>query len=137
MLALSACLDPGPPVLPKADGIPPFVQSTNPPFAVDGGVASIPQPNPLIVTFNEQLDPRSVRAGLFLVRGEDQVATRIEVPQPDFSPADNDVPYDVQVFPEEALTPGVVYVLVVSTLVMDAQGNPMAEEVRFSYQVGP
>jgi len=132
-LSLTGCLDPDESVLAVRDEDPPEVQSTEP--VANAEVA----PNgTLRVTFSELMDERTLRPGIAVFSGRDEVNLRITVPAtPDFDRdvERGDIPYTVTVNSGSgSFTANTTYTLVLRTLLTDYEGNPLPEEVRVLFR---
>ena len=77
LLSFAGCLDPGDPVLAVRDTDPPEVQSTDP--AANAQIAS---DGSLEITFSEYMDVRTLRPGIAVFYGRDEVPLSITVPAP-------------------------------------------------------
>jgi hypothetical protein len=132
LLSLSGCLDPGDPLLAVRDTDPPKVESTNP--EAGGTIASDAT---LEITFSEFMDVRTLRPGIAVFSGRDEVALRITVPAPAEGDEDverGDIPYTVMVNTEAgAFNANSSYTLVLRTVLTDYEGNPLTEEVRVPF----
>ncbi|WP_224362268.1 Ig-like domain-containing protein [Hyalangium versicolor] len=135
-LSLAGCLDPGDPVLGVRDVVPPEVSSTNP--TANGSIAS---DGTLKITFSEFMDVRTLRPGIAVYSGRDEVPLRISVPAPTDGDEDverGDISYTVEVNAEsESFTPNASFTLVLRTILTDYEGNPLVEEVRVPFRTGP
>lgn len=137
-LGLAGCLEVGDPLLAVRDTTPPTVQSTDP-----GANATIGSDGTLKVTFSELMDVRTLRPGIAVFSGRDEVPLRIIVPS-DTSVDENvergDFSETVMVnadaedghFPANALL-----TLVLRTSLTDYEGNAVVEEVRVPFRTGP
>ncbi|HLL02967.1 MAG TPA: Ig-like domain-containing protein [Myxococcaceae bacterium] len=134
-LSLTGCLDPGDPVLAVRDEDPPSVDATEP--AANAEVAAN---GTLRITFSELMDERTLRPGIAVFLGRDEVPLRITVPPtPDFDRdvERGDVPYTVTVNAESgSFRANSSYTLVLRTLLTDYEGNPLPEEVRVLFRTG-
>jgi hypothetical protein len=136
-LSLSAgCLAPGDPLLAVRDTDPPELQSTKP--LADGQIAS---DEALEITFSEFMDLRTLRPGIAVFSGRNEVPLTITVPEPPEGEEDTecgDFPYVVTVRATSgAFTPNSAYTLVLRTILSDYEGNPFIEEVRVPFRTGP
>lgn len=135
VLCLSGCLDPGDPLLGVRDTDPPEVESTTP--QANG---TIPSDGTLEITFSEFMDVRTLRPGIAVFSGRDEVALRISVPAPAEGDEDverGDLPYTVMVNAEAGVfTANASYTLVLRTILTDYEGNALAEEVRVPFRTG-
>jgi hypothetical protein len=135
-LSLTGCLEPGDPVLAVRDTDPPEVQSTEP--AANGEVA---RDGTLRITFSERMDERTLRPGIAVFSGRDEVPLRILVPQtPDFERdiERGDVPYTVMVSAASgAFGANTTYTLVLRDLLTDYEGNPLTEFSPIQFRTGP
>ncbi len=136
VLGLAGCLEPADPLYERRDTNPPGVQSTEP---VAG--ALVPTDAALRVTFSELMDERTLRPGIAVFAGRDEVALRLEVPPLPEGEEDverGDVPYTVTVRAETgAFTAGTAYTLVLRTSLTDYEGNALRDEVRVPFRTGP
>lgn len=118
-----ACLEPGNPYLAERDNEPPrFVESIPEP----GGVFD--KDAPILVTFSEEMDIRSLRPGIWLVKEQERVPVIIEVPEDDAVPEaaqQSDIPYTISVRGAEPLEPNAEYLLVLDTVLTDTEGNQL------------
>ncbi len=135
-LLCGGCLEPGRPVLAKLDSTPPSVVSTQP--ADDpSGISELPLGSDLEVVFSEQMDPRSIIPGIGLLREREELPISPQVPNLDPPTLnDVDVPYRVTIA-SGMLEVGTVYTLVLRTLLIDAQGNPLPAERLIQFRVRP
>lgn len=135
VLSLAGCLDPGDPVLSVRDTNPPRVQSTEP--TRNGTIAS---DGTLSITFSETMDDRSLRPGIAVFAGLEEVALRVLVPPPLEGSEDierGDIPYTVKVGAAEgAFTPNSPFTLVLRPSLTDYEGNALPEEVRIPFRTG-
>jgi hypothetical protein len=134
LLSLSGCLDPGDPLLAVRDTDPPEVESTN--LEDTGSIAS---DGTLEITFSEFMDVRTLRPGIAVFSGRDEVALRITVPPPSEGDEDverGDLPYTVMVNAEAgAFTANADHTLVLRDMVLtDYEGNALTEEVRVPFR---
>lgn len=136
LLSLAGCLDPGDPVLSVRDTDPPEVQSTDP--AANAQIAS---DGSLEITFSEYMDVRTLRPGIAVFYGRDEVPLSITVPAPTEGDEDverGDIPYAVTVKATSgAFTPNASFTLVLRTILSDYEGNTLTEEVRVPFRTGP
>ncbi len=132
LLSLSACLDPGDPLLGVRDTDPPEVESTNP--EANGSIAL---DGTLEITFSEFMDIRTLRPGIAVFSGRDEVPLRISVPAPSDGDEDverGDISYTVMVNAEAGtFEPSTSYTLVLRTILTDYEGNALTEEVRVPF----
>lgn len=135
LLSLSGCLDPGDPLLGVRDTDPPEVSSTDP--EANGTIAS---DGTVEVTFSEFMDVRTVRPGIAVFSGRDEVALLITVPTPSDGDEDierGDLPYAVTVNAEGGtFTANTSFTLVLRTILTDYEGNALTEEVRVPFRTG-
>lgn len=135
VLMLGGCLVPGDPLLAIRDIEPPRIESTAPEanemIAPDGT---------LEITFSEFMDVRTLRPGIAVFSGRDEVPLRILVPAPAEGDEDTergDIPYTVTVNAEAgAFTANASYTLVLRTVLTDYEGNALLEEVRVPFRTG-
>jgi hypothetical protein len=135
LLSLAGCLDPGDPVLAVRDAEPPEIRSTDPianaQIASDGTVE---------VTFSEFMDVRTLRPGIAVFSGRDEVPLSITVPAPTEGDEDverGNIPYTVKVKAASgAFTVNASYTLVLRTVLTDYEGNALVEEVRVPFRTG-
>lgn len=121
---VSACLDPGSPYLATRDTDPPELVETVP---MAGGTI---EPTGFIeLTFSEAMDPRSLRPGLFIVRGNERIATTVLMPEPrqdvPLGSQQIDIPFPVRVQGQEPLEPNTSYALVFDDVLTDTAGNQL------------
>lgn len=135
LLSLSGCLDPGDPLLGVRDTDPPEVSSTEP-----EANETIASDATLEITFSEFMDVRTLRPGIAVFSGRDEVPLRITVPAPSDGDEDverGDLPYTVMVNAEGgAFTANSSYTLVLRTILTDYEGNALPEEVRVPFSTG-
>jgi hypothetical protein len=135
LLSLSGCLDPGDPLLGVRDTDPPKVSSTDP--EATGMIAS---DGTVEITFSEFMDVRTLRPGIAVFSGSDEVPLRISVPVPSDGDEDverGDLPYTVMVNAESGtFTANTSYTLVLRTILTDYEGNTLPEEVRVPFRTG-
>jgi hypothetical protein len=135
LVSLSGCLDPGDPLLGVRDTDPPEVSSTDP--DVNGMIAS---DGTVEITFSELMDVRTLRPGIAVFSGRDEVTLSITVPAPSDGDEDverGDLPYTVMVNAEGgAFIANTSYTLVLRTLLTDYEGNALPEEVRVPFSTG-
>ena len=136
VLGLTGCLEPADPIYERRDTDPPGVQSTDP---IAG--ALIPSGGELRITFSELMDERTLRPGIAVFAGREEVALRVEVPPLPEGEEDverGDFPYTVTVRADAgAFTPGTAYTLVLRTSLTDFEGNALLDEVRVPFRTGP
>jgi hypothetical protein len=135
VLGLTGCLEPGDPVLAVRDTEPPEVQSTDP--VASGTLAS---DGTLRITFSELMDDRTLRPGIAVFAGRDEVALRISVTPPLEGEEDierGDLPYIVHVNAAAGtFSPNTSFTLVLRTILTDYEGNALREEVRIPFRTG-
>lgn len=137
VLGLAGCLQPESqnPLYARRDTDPPEVQATEP---VAG--AFVPTDAVLRVTFSELMDERTLRPGIAVFAGREEVALRVEVPVLPEGEEDverGDVPYTVTVRADGAFVPSTAYTLVLRTSLTDYEGNALVDEVRVPFRTGP
>jgi hypothetical protein len=134
-LSLTGCLEPNDAVLAARDEDPPEVESTEP-----AAGAEMAANGTLRITFSELMDERTLRPGIAVFSGRDEVNLRITVPlTPDFDRdvERGDIPYTVSVNAASgSFTANTTYTLVLRTLLTDYEGNPLPEEVRVLFRTG-
>ncbi|QSQ15157.1 Ig-like domain-containing protein [Myxococcus landrumensis] len=131
---LSACLEPGDPIYPERDSVRPRVVSTEP-----GSGEVLAAGAPMRITFSEAMDVRSLRPGIAVFTGRDEVPltlTAPEVPELDANVERGDVPYIVEAVASEGspLLPDTQYTLVLRDVLTDFEGNPLGSEVRVVFR---
>jgi hypothetical protein len=135
-LSLAGCLDPGDPILAVRDTDPPEVQSTDP-----GATGQIAADGTLKLTFSEFMDVRTLRPGIAVFSGRDEVPLHIVVPaatEVDENIERGDSPYTVMVNAASgAFTANSSYTLVLRTILTDYEGNALLEEVRVPFRTAP
>lgn len=135
LVSLSGCLDPGDPLLGVRDTDPPEVSSTEP--GTNGTIAS---DGTVEITFSEFMDVRTLRPGIAVFSGRDEIALSITVPAPSDGDEDverGDLPYTVRVNAEGGtFTANTSYTLVLRTILTDYEGNALTEEVRVPFRTG-
>jgi hypothetical protein len=86
------------------------------------------------------MDVRTLRPGIAVFSGREEVALRITVPAPTEGDEDTergDIPYTVTGNADEgAFTPNSPYTLVLRTVLTDYEGNALTEEVRVPFRTG-
>ncbi|MCP3103439.1 Ig-like domain-containing protein [Myxococcus sp. K15C18031901] len=130
----SGCLEPGDALYPARDTDPPDVVSTDP-----GANGTLSVTGTLRITFSEAMDVRTLRAGIAVFSGRDEVPLTITappVPEVDEHVERGDVPYTVEAVPAEgsAFLPNSQYTLVLRDALTDYEGNPLAAEVRVVFR---
>ncbi|WP_223753780.1 Ig-like domain-containing protein [Myxococcus sp. RHSTA-1-4] len=93
----------------------------------------------LRITFSETMDPSTLRPGIAVFAGRDEVAltlTAPAVPELEEDVERGDVPYTVEATAAEgsALQPGTSYTLVLRDSLLDLEGNPLTAEVRVAFR---
>ena len=135
-LGLVGCLEPGRPYLAKLDEVAPTVVRTVP---TAGGTLS--QSARIVITFSEEMEPRSLVPGIGVFLGRDEQRVQVyRVTAPATRYVNTQQPYETQVGPPEGtdtFTPGTTYSLVLRTLLLDAEGNPLAAEQVIPFSVVP
>lgn len=143
LVAASACLEPGLPVLAARDTEPPLLLSTIP--AADGG--TLDKDTPFEIVFSEPMEPRSIIPGITVLKGMTSVPLLVAAETAD---PNSDAEFHVTVRPSgpeptdggTSPTPAswegnTQYTLVLSTLLSDTQGNALTEEIRVSFRTAP
>lgn len=130
-LAGASCLSLGTSPIGPVDETPPSLVRLKPELRDpgDAGVLDIPVAGQIEVTFSEELDPDSLRAGISVRNKGLEVPLNIVAPEPTKNPADVDREYTITV--SAAGTQGFplgVSRLVLKTLLIDQQGNPIVLE---------
>ncbi len=121
---LSACLEPDRPHLAFRDTTPPTLIETDP---AEGGLLDLE--GALLLTFSEKMDPRSLVPGLWLLQGTQRLAVQVEIPPEDGLPdavEQTDAPYGVRMRWLEPLQPATDYTVVLDSVLIDTEGNPLA-----------
>jgi hypothetical protein len=135
-LGLTGCLEVGDPLLAVRDTTPPTVQSTDP-----GANGTIAADGTLNITFSEFMDVRTLRPGIAVFAGRDEVPLRVTVPPSngiDENVERGDSPYTVMVNAESgSFTANSLFTLVLRTSLTDYEGNELIEEVRVPFSTGP
>ncbi|MFL5349871.1 MAG: Ig-like domain-containing protein [Hyalangium sp.] len=137
-LGLTGCLEVGDPLLAVRDTTPPTVQSTDP-----GANATIGSDGTLKITFSELMDVRTLRPGIAVFSGRDEVPLRITVPSDtgiDENVERGDFSETVMVNAESdsgSFTANSAFTLVLRTSLTDYEGNALVEEVRVPFRTGP
>ena len=137
-LGLTGCLEVGDPLLAVRDTTPPTVQSTDP-----AANATIASDGTLNVTFSEFMDVRTLRPGIAVFSGRDEVPLRITVPAStgvDENVERGDTPYTVMVNADadaDRFPANSAFTLVLRTGLTDYEGNALVEEVRVPFRTGP
>jgi hypothetical protein len=112
------------------------VTSTDP--AANGTIAS---DGTLNITFSEYMDVRTLRPGIAVFSGREEVPLHITVPAPSDGDEDverGDIPYTIMVNAEAGpFTANSTYTLVLRTSLTDYEGNALVEEVRVPFSTGP
>lgn len=132
--SLMGCLEPGDPIYSPRDTDPPEVLSTTP---VAGG--TVAPGGTLRITFSETMDSRTLRPGIAVFAGRDEVALTLATPEVSDVDADverGDRPYTVEATAAEGSTlqPGTAYTLVLRDSLTDLEGNPLTGEVRVAFR---
>jgi hypothetical protein len=126
----------GDPLLAVRDTTPPQVVSTDP--VANGTIAS---DGTLNITFSEFMDVRTLRPGIAVFSGREELPLHITVPaptEPDEDVERGDIPYTVMVNAESGtFTANSLFTLVLRTSLTDYEGNPLVEEVRVPFRTGP
>ncbi len=144
ILIWAACLEPGAPLLARLDETPPSVLSTVPPITDGGTLSSLPAGSPIEITFSEEMDIRTLRPGISVLKRNrvppEELSLLVTVPPP--GPPlvqDLDRPYLVRVYPngQTLLPDNTNYSLVLRTLLADAQGNALPEEIQIRFRITP
>lgn len=135
--SLSGCLEPGDAIYERRDTVPPRVVSTDP-----GSNGVLAAGGSLRITFSESMDVRSLRPGIAVFAGRDEVPLTIlapEVPELDQNVGRGDVEYTVEALVAEGstLSPNTQYTLVLRDVLTDFEGNPLATEVRVVFRTAP
>ncbi|SEU20412.1 Ig-like domain-containing protein [Stigmatella erecta] len=135
-LSLGGCLEPGDPLLAVRDTQPPAVVSINP--TANGQVSA---GGTVRITFSELMDERTLRPGIAVYAGADEIPVRLVMPAIadwDKDIERGDVPYSVTVSAASgSFTAGTAYTLVLRTILSDYEGNPLPDEVRTSFRAVP
>jgi hypothetical protein len=138
-LSLAGCLEPGDPLLAERDTDPPEVESTEP--ETNGEIAKNGE---LRITFSELMDERTLRPGIAVFSGANEVPLRIVVPAiADFEQdiERGDVPYTVSVSAASGeFNSNTTYTLVLREGrlggLRDYEGNGLVGEVRILFRTG-
>jgi hypothetical protein len=136
----SGCLEPAGSYLSRMDTSPPRVVSSTPVelTGIPGAVGKDAQFN---VTFSEDMEPRSLRGGIQLFRGNAPIELVFTLPpaEPGADDVDRgDVPYTVTFVPELGPLEGAArHTLVYSTILTDSQGNALETEARLTFTTAP
>jgi hypothetical protein len=137
-LLLCACLDPGKPYLATFDTKPPSVVLTKP-ASPDGGVVLWAGADPIVIRFDEEMEPRSLRPGIAVLKDKEELQLTVIAPAPTIErfdpPNDRKLEYEVVVTPVAPFVSGVTYRLVLRTILSDTSGNPLPEETRVFFKV--
>jgi hypothetical protein len=135
-LSLGGCLEPGDPLLAVRDTQPPAVSLINP--TANG---QVPAAGSVRITFSELMDERTLRPGIAVYAGADEIPVRLVMPAIADYEKDierGDVPYSVTVSAASgSFTAGTSYTLVLRTILSDYEGNPLPDEVRSSFRAVP
>jgi hypothetical protein len=134
LTGLPACLEPGDAIYSLRDTDPPEVLSTTP---VAGG--TVAPGGTLRITFSETMDPRTLRPGIAVFTGRDEVALTVAAPAVSDVDADverGDRPYTVEATAAAGspLQPATAYTLVLRDSLTDLEGNPLTGEVRVAFR---
>jgi hypothetical protein len=137
VLGLTGCLEVGDPLLAVRDTTPPTVESTDP--VANGTIAS---DGTLNITFSEFMDVRTLRPGIAVFSGREELPLHITVPaptEPDEDVERGDIPYTVMVNAASGtpFTANALLTLVLRTSLTDYEGNALVEEVRVPFRTGP
>jgi hypothetical protein len=129
--ALPACLSLGASPIAPLDETPPTLVSLKPELRDpgDAGVLDIPVAGSIDITFSEQLDPDSLRAGIAVRKAGLEIPLNIVAPPAVSNPSDVDIPETVTISAagDQGFPLGVSR-LVLKTLLIDQQGNPITLE---------
>jgi hypothetical protein len=136
VLGLSGCLEPEDPLYPRRDTDPPEVSATEPTAGV-----TIARTGELRITFSERMDERTLRPGIAVFAGREEVALGLTVPPGREGEEDverGDEPYTVTASAAEgSFEPNTSYTLVLRTSLTDFEGNALVDEVRVPFRTGP
>jgi hypothetical protein len=139
-MLVSACLDPKGASLSRMDERPPTVKESSP-VPLTGAAAAVPSNATFSVTFSEEMEPRSLRGGVQLYKGNVPVTLRFTLPTPEPGTPGvdrGDIPYALQFIPDPpGLDPNTRHTLLFSTILTDLEGNPLEQEVRLTFQTAP
>jgi len=135
--SLSGCLEPGDAIYDRRDTVPPRVVSTDP-----GGGGVLATGGTLRITFSEGMDVRSLRPGIAVFAGRDEVPLTVlapEIPELEQNVGRGDIEYTVEATVAEGstLSPNTQYTLVLRDVLTDFEGNPLATEVRVVFRTAP
>ncbi|ADO71514.1 Ig-like domain-containing protein [Stigmatella aurantiaca] len=136
VLSLGGCVEPGDPLLAVRDTQPPALVSTDP--AANGQVAA---GGTVRITFSELMDNRTLRPGIAVFAGAEEIPLSVFVPPLAEEEQDierGDIPYTVTVSAASgSFTPGTSYTLVLRTILSDYEGNALPDEERRSFRAVP
>ncbi|MDC0707318.1 Ig-like domain-containing protein [Stigmatella sp. ncwal1] len=137
VLSLGGCVEPGDPLLAVRDTQPPSVVSIDP--AANGQVSAAG--GTVRITFSELMDNRTLRPGLAVFAGAEEIPLTVLVPPIAEEEQDierGDIPYTVTLGAASgSFTPGTSYTLVLRTILSDYEGNALADEIRTSFRAVP
>ncbi|GEM_PF-3357959 len=139
-LSLAGCLSPGAPLYGKLDEKSPRMTQIVPPIGGDAGLQSVAPKQFIVITFSEQMELDSLRAGI-VVRNRDrrEMPLTIQVEPSQIRPVtaqDPDGEFSVQI--SSAEPSGFVvgpYQLILRTLLIDQQGNGLDGEFLGAFYV--
>ncbi|MBL8951001.1 MAG: Ig-like domain-containing protein [Myxococcaceae bacterium] len=135
LVALSACLEPGVSLYERADTEPPTLlfDMMNPRIlGPDAGALYIEGGSTITLPFSEPMDPDSLRPGI-VVRDAyqlNEIPLRIEAP-----PVGTAGIYTVRVSSAEMTFASGTYSIQLRTLLIDAAGNPMVDQLSGFFRV--
>lgn len=127
----SGCLVAGDSPLGPRDKAPPTIRETVPP-----DLGQIPRSQPIRIIFSEPMDPRSVRPGINLFLGRDQVPLNLEIPPPGLDPDPVAIaqPWEVTGSPTGGLLASdSTYTLFLRTVLTDTAGNALEHEEKITF----
>ena len=135
------CLEPGGPYLEKLAQSAPTVISINPAETGDPPARRLPQGQRLVITFSEEMDPHSLVGGISVLLGRTEIPIQVyTLTTPATRYEGTQTPYEVQVGPGEGMRQfdqDSSYSLLLRTLLLDAEGNPVSAEQTVPFRVVP
>jgi hypothetical protein len=131
----AGCMVAGDSPLSPRDNAPPTIRETLPP-----DLGQIPRNQPIKIIFSEPMDPRSIRPGINLYLGKEQVPLQLEIPPPGLDPDPVAIaqPWEVTGRPTGGLLASdSTYTLFLRTVLTDTAGNPLDREEKITFFTSP
>lgn len=137
LLGAVSCLSPGSTQYLPLDNVAPHLVSIAPDLGSDGGFQQFPPTQIFEITFSEPMDTDSLRPGI-VVRNVAREEQLLELHAPDIPPSlsDPDFAFPVRIssYADGGFAPG-AYQLILRTLLIDQQGNPLPGEFRAAFLI--